>query len=123
MNLKNLANAFLLPVCLMGCSDDKAERKPLCTENLNAIVVAVAGSPLTGFYTVRLATSDTIRPVRNALTGNNYLVLDDSFRAVIAGQQEQFQFTGIRGDSMIRETYVIRADECHVYKVSGRASL
>ncbi len=100
---------------LFGCRPEV-----LCTAIHESITVRVSGDLLTDFYTVRVSTSDTIRRSNLDYKEHWYPVLDDSYQYKIANTQERYKFIGkINSTIVVNEEYVIRADACHVYKVSG----
>jgi hypothetical protein len=74
-------------------------------------------------YTIRNSTGEKITPDQ-FLTDGNYIVLDDSYHLKIANKTETFTFIGMKGSTKVfSETYQIKADCCHVSKVSGKDSL
>ena len=117
--LRSIVKAGLvLSTGLYGC---KQSVPVLCTAEYRSIVIRVSGDSLTDFYTVRLSTSDTIRRPNLDYKPQWYPVLDDSYHSTITNTQERYQFIGkIKNAIVVNEEYVIKADACHVYKVSGR---
>lgn len=93
-----------------------------CTEEFRSVSVEVIGGPLDNYYTLRIENGDTLQFGTSILP--YYPVLDDSFQPPLEGKQEEFQFIGALGDSIVvSEIYLISADECHINKVSGVASV
>jgi hypothetical protein len=84
------------------------------------VTIEVKGNALTDFYTVRTSTEEVIR--HEMMFGDSiYTVLDDNYVNKLINRQDTFIFYGYyRGVLVVEETYVIKADECHVEKVSGR---
>jgi len=118
MNRNLLVVVIILAGLFISCRNHEVN----CTEEFRTIGVTVIGDSLSDYYTVRISNSDTIR-----FTGYGgypdsqwYPVLDDNIVQEIANTQETFKFIGEINDSIvIYEDYIIRADQCHVSKVSG----
>ncbi|MEM6631577.1 MAG: hypothetical protein AAF694_17990 [Bacteroidota bacterium] len=91
----------------------------ICTDEFRTIGLEIEGGELDEFYTIRKSTNDTIQvdfPVFETL----YPVLDDSYQEELEGQVDEFEFVGFReSEELVRELFVIKADECHIEKVSG----
>lgn len=109
--------ALVASIGLCACQEET-----VCTTEFRAVVVRVLGDSLTDYYTVRVTNSDTIRYVDSRLEGSTgYVVLDDSYQSALANKQEQFRFVGeINNVVVVDEEYVVKADECHISKVSGK---
>ncbi len=92
----------------------------ICSEIFAAVTIEVKGNALTDFYTVRTSTEEVIR--HEMMFGDSiYTILDDNYVNKLINRQDTFIFYGYyRGVLVVEETYVIKADECHVEKVSGR---
>lgn len=114
---------FCIAASLHGCS--KNEPAVNCTEEFRSVTLLVPGDLLTTAYTVRLSNSDTIRySQRSGLGGNYYIVLDDSYQPKLKGGVDNFRFIGERaGKVVVKEDYVIKADQCHIQKISGKTEL
>ncbi|MHA4739564.1 hypothetical protein [Dyadobacter sp. MSC1_007] len=115
---------MLLTASLTGCKNGNPIWQT-CTDEFRFIALTVSGPALTDFYTVRLSTSDTIRVNGDIINGKNqYVVLNDLHRLMFEGRQEEFLFIGLRGDTIaVSEAYLIRADRCHIEKVSGKEAI
>ena len=108
---------------LSSCSTKNDVPQVMCTEEFRTVSLTVTGDSLTSFYTVRESTSDTIRYQGYNLysLSNTYPVLDDSYRSMIFNREERFTFIGLLNKAIVvNEPFVIGADECHIYKVSGK---
>jgi hypothetical protein len=107
---------------LSACENDLDSKQIYCTDEFRSIVIKVSGDPLTDHYTVRLSNSDTIRRQQMGEPQTQwYTVLNDTYQRKLANKQDVFRFIGKRGDVIVvEEDYLIGADECHVYKVSGK---
>lgn len=121
------AKWLILPVLLIGVvlfDACESENGVVCTLEFRTIGLTVVGDALTDSYTIRISNNDTIRPHDFGYGENYYVVLDDSYQSNFAGTQESFEFVGEIDDSVvIRENYVIAADQCHISKVSGLSQI
>ncbi|WP_215231770.1 hypothetical protein [Dyadobacter linearis] len=113
---------LLTILALNACKMDGDPGDINCTEEFRSVGLEVSGEPLTEFYTVRLATSDTLRARSEFVPESRwYWVLDDSYQKLLANRQEVFKFVGKRGSAIVvQEEYTIGADACHIFKVSGK---
>ena len=103
-----------------SCFDDN-NGGVICTEIFAAVTVEVIGSSLDDYYTVRPSNNDTIRINEDMFGENVYTVLDDNYLPELKNDQDKFTFTGIiAGQVVVSEEFVISADECHVFKISGK---
>jgi hypothetical protein len=95
----------------------------ICTEMFAAVTIKVEGKILNDFYTIRTSTGEIIR--HEMMLGDSvYTVLDDNYVSELKNDQDTFIFYGYyRGELVVEEEYVIRADECHVEKVSGESKV
>lgn len=121
--MKNLI-IFLSPI-IFGGLIPSCKQEIMCTQEFRTIGITITGDSLTDFYTIRNSNSDTIR----FSTGVDpyslcYPVLDDSYTSKIANSQESFTFIGEINDTIVvNERYVIKADYCHIDKVSGKSEV
>jgi len=91
-----------------------------CTEDFRAVSIEVTGADLTQTHTIQKDNNDTLFSENNPLFADSYTVLDDNFQDELEGEERDFRFVGLVGDSVVvDEDFVIGADECHIYKVSG----
>jgi len=98
----------------------------VCTQEFRSIGVSIIGGSLTDYYTVRNSNLDTIRFSEdiNSIDANWYPILDDSYQSKIANSEEVFTFIGeINNTIVINEEYIIKADECHIEKISGKSEI
>lgn len=94
--------------------------EPVCTMEFRTVSIKVIGEPLDDFYTIRNSNGDTLRFEQYMSEGGYYVVLDDSFHQAIKNSTENFTAVGvINGSKVLEEVFVIKADACHVDKVSG----
>jgi hypothetical protein len=107
---------------LCACQSSIKANEVICTTVFQSVGLKVLGEALTDFYTIRLSTSDTIRRSTGVEAQTHwYLVLDDSYQPRLANKQESFRFIGKIGQTVVvREDYIIAADQCHINKVSGK---
>ena len=122
-------NRFILTVLIVlwgifpSCNDK--EDVP-CTMEFRTIGITVTGDSLTDYYTIRLSTADTLRFIYgNPFIENHwYPVLDDNYQSKIANSQENFRFIGKINDTVVvNEAFIIKADACHIDKVSGKIEI
>lgn len=74
-------------------------------------------------FTIRDKTGDTLHN-SGFQTDNWYPVATDELRDELRNKQENFTFYGMKDNSIIYTAkYVIGADDCHIYKVSGSDTL
>lgn len=109
-----------LMVCFLSSCYKDSPNEIACTEEFRMISIKVIGDSLSDFYTLRTSTNDTIRSENFFPEANWYPVVDDNFSSKLKNSQETFVFIGKINDSVVvRENFVISADECHINKVSG----
>lgn len=110
---------FLCFVSLLLTSCTKKNDKLLiCTENFVTITLQITGDPPTDFYTIRLATGDTLQ--QGWVYENYYPVVDDNLVSQMGIDMiEDFRFVGKRDQNKIDIRYKIKSDGCHVIKVEG----
>lgn len=101
------------------------EEQVVCTTEFVTVNLVVKGDSLTDYYTIRLITNDTIRseePPYTTINGDiSYVVLTDGMRDELKGKLEPFIFKGqIDGETVISEEYKLGANDCHIYKDSGK---
>ncbi len=104
-------------VSLCACQEET-----VCTTEFRFVNIKVLGASLTDYYTIRITNSDTIR-YENSRRDNTttYVVLDDSYQSELANTQDRFRFVGeVNNVVVVNEEFIIKADKCHISKVSGR---
>ena len=95
----------------------------VCTEQFESIVVNVTGDLPDEVYTVQQNTRDTLTFPQDLSVGV-YVVIDDSYAEELRNSQETFWFHAVRNGSVeIRQEFVVGADECHIFKVTGPDSI
>lgn len=115
------ALALVAAICTLGCKEDTTV---FCTEEFRTIGVYVAGGPLDDYYTERASNGQIIRPNNTDLVSPYHVVLDDSHKELLTGNTETFYFVGtMQGQEAVRATFLIGADACHIFKVSGPDTL
>lgn len=124
LNPNNKSNSkpivlFLCFVSLLLTSCTKKNDKLLfCTENFVTITLQITGKPPTDFYTIRLATGDTLR--YEWIYDKYFPVADDNLvNQIEIDEIETFRFVGKRNQNSIDLRYKIKSDGCHVIKVEG----
>lgn len=116
--MRHLSLLFILAF-FFSCSK---EAEVICTEEFRFIGVNVEGDSLSDYYTIRQKTADTIRFDQSVVFPDYiwYKILDDSFSKTLKNSSETFTFHGLVRDSLvIKEDYVIEADECHISRETG----
>lgn len=96
----------------------------ICTEVFMTIPIEVVDQngnnvQLDEFYTLDVETNEKIMP-QELYSPGSYPVLDDSHQPKLKGKERSFEFIGkVEGEIVVRAPFVIGADACHIYKVSG----
>lgn len=99
---------------LNACSEQIA-----CTEEFRMVTVEITGDTISDFYTLRLKTGDTLKHGDIGIA-NTFIILDDSFQPTLENNSETFRFEALKNDSLVvSEDYIIKADHCHINKISG----
>ncbi len=116
--LKYFILTFIASSTLFSCKDDN---EVVCNMIFTMITVEIEGEQLTGYYTIREATQDTLRLEQGVLFENNYPILTDAeFNLFEPLSVEDFRFLGfIDDEKVVDEAYRIGVDRCHVFKESG----
>ena len=109
---------FSFSLVLYSCTKNEIN----CTMEFRTVGITVTGDSLTKFYTVRNSTHDTIRISSGiGVFANVYPVLDDNYQQRMVNAQDYFTFYGFVNDSLkVKELFEIKADYCHVSKISGK---
>ena len=89
------------------------------------VSIKLIGPALDTFYTIRLSSGDTIRPISGRqFFENTYTVLDDNYQPQLVNTQDSFRFYGIyQQQQVVNEKFIIKADQCHIDYVSGRTEV
>ena len=94
-----------------------------CTEEFRTVGLEVIGAELDPYFTIRKSTNDTLE-VNFEVFQSFYPVLSDAFQEELEGKVEEFVFVGfVEAKEVVRESFMIKADECHIEKVSGPDSV
>jgi hypothetical protein len=116
-----------MPFMAMQCNKKKSDcNGAICTEMFAAVNVTVTDKSgnnvdLKDYYTINVATGDTLRHNNGTWPEGAYTVLDDSYVSKMYNKQLQFRFIGIRNNTtVVDELYSISADCCHISKVAGK---
>lgn len=115
------------------CSKDKKQAGNcdgvMCTAMFAMVNITVTDSvgnivKLDDAYTLRLSNNSTIRTANNSTPDGSYTVLDDSYQKQLVNATDSFRFIGIKnGKQVVKETFVIGADCCHINKQSGKTEV
>ena len=115
---------YLVPFLFIQCDnfiDPSIDPQLSCTEIFITETLTVSGTLLDSYYTIRLASQDTIRDLDDFdPQDNNYPVLNDLYLDRLQIDiEEEFRFIGNRNDEQIEVNYVFTSDGCHIVKISG----
>jgi len=105
-------------------SCDKCEDEIVCTQEFRSITIRLDNGtqmPVTldEVYTLRQGSTQKII-FTQPFTNGQYIVLDDSYHSSLKNQEADFRFIGVKSNQVVvDQTFKIRGDDCHVYKVSG----
>ncbi len=130
-----LITSTVLLAALLCCTSFKCSKddtlncdKVVCSDLFAMIGVYISDLSMTPekleVYTIRSSTGEKIIVTQNETNLGVYFILDDSYRSKFAGTTETFTLVGTKaGTQVFQQTYQIKADCCHVSKVSGKDSL
>ncbi len=124
--MKRLLLIVSIGFLIQACEDAPIEDGVICTAEFRTLGVTVTGGQFDDFYTVRKTDNDTIRhsPTIGGSLGDFYPILDDSYQPKLENDQDTFTFHGfLSGELLVKEDYVIKADECHIELVSGNTEI
>jgi hypothetical protein len=124
--MKNLSLLIFVILLVLGCSKSDDPDEIVCSDEFRTIGLTVSGGRLSDFYTIRESTGDTIRFTGSGIypLSRWYPILDDSYQEILYDTEEQFYFYGeIDGSRVVEELYIIGADACHIFKVTGKESV
>lgn len=125
LKLLPLAALFLFS---FQCNDDRngsCGRDVICTMDFRSVGITVTdkdgkGVKLDEAYTVRQSTGDVIRDTQPVNDNGVYNVLSDNYQKELQNQRDIFTFIGmLNGAEVVRESFTISADCCHIDYVDG----
>lgn len=116
---------------LLSCGKPEEPKKEcedvLCTEIFVTTNIHVIDSTtkhtviLSDYYTVNTEKGDTFRADVNEWIDSSYVVLSDNYLSNLRNKEYKFRFMGFKDGSLIvNEPLTIKADCCHIQKVSGK---
>lgn len=126
--MRKLSFVVFALIALSACHRDHGLSKcdsMICTPGFAQIVTQVtyAGptkAQLDEVYTVNTETGERL-DINQNLGAGFFVILDDNYRARMAGQTLNFHLVGKRDQAIVlEESYTISADCCHVKKESGK---
>lgn len=92
----------------------------LCTEEFVIVSLQVDGDLLDEHFTRVKSTGKIAYQDTLPATSNNYIVVTDDYRATFENMSTTFVFFGKKDGKIVVETeFVVKADECHIEKLSG----
>lgn len=118
-----------LPLIAMQCKDKNDCSGAVCTQIFAAVNVTVTDKngnnvDLQDYYTINMATGDTLRHNNSSWPEGAYTVLDDSYVSSMYNKRLQFRFIGVKDNAIVAdELYTISADCCHINKEAGKDTL
>jgi hypothetical protein len=133
MQLSFIALIASLPFLTAGSCEQKkqeAECSPntICTMMFASVNTSVKDNngvlaDLDESYSVRKSNGEILRYDQEGGAGE-FKILDDSYQKDLANKTDTFQFVGKKnGHIVVDELFVIKADCCHVSKVSGKSEI
>lgn len=114
------------PAMAMQCKKKSECSDAICTQMFAAVNVTVTDKTgnnvdMEDYYTINIATGDTLRHNNGTWPEGAYTVLDDGYVSKMYNKELQFRFIGIQNNTMVvDETYTISADCCHISKKAGK---
>ena len=118
-----------IPLLSTTCNKKNDCSDAICTQMFAAVTVMVTDKDgndinLLDFYTIHIATGDTLRHNNNNWPEGAYTVLDDGYVSKMYNKEFQFRFVGIKDNKIVAdEMYTISADCCHINKESGKETI
>lgn len=97
----------------------------MCTEEFRIVSLEIIGGELDAFHTYREKTGEHLILSESASVFENfYPVLSDNEHKLIVNSEEYFIFNGyINEELVVSERFLIGADECHIFKITGPNSV
>lgn len=117
------------PFMAMQCKKKTDCSGAICTEMFAAVNVTVTDKngyniDLQDYYTINIATGDTLMHNNSTWPEGAYTVLDDSYVSKMYNKKLQFRFVGILNNTIVvDEPYTIAADCCHISKEAGKDTI
>ena len=135
MMLKKLFFLLYVPI-IVACTETNHNNQEndcnhidiACTEQFVMISLSVTDANNTPIRLddYKVHRTDTGKEISSPNYGmdNYYPIIDDSFQSELANKELTLTFTGfIDNQQVINETYVVSADCCHIYLVSGKTTI
>lgn len=118
--MKQFLSAIL--IVLSGTIATSCNKPVICSEEFRIVAITVDGPALTDYYTIRESTNTVIRHNDKYSSEDHwYPVLTDDYQPNMVKRQEVFRFIGMIGtEKVVEEEFVIKADKCHISRISGR---
>jgi hypothetical protein len=102
----------------------QCKKESVCTMEFRTVSIQVVGEQLDDFFTIRNINGDTLRYELIAIDQGAYPVLDDNAMFFLKNKTENFTFIGIlEGQKVVEENFIIKADDCHIEKMSGAVTV
>jgi len=126
---KIFLSLLAFPTMAMQCKKKSECSDAICTQMFAAVNVTVTDNKgnnvnLEEYYTINMATGDTLRHNNGTWPEGGYTVLDDGYVSKMYNKELQFRFIGVQNNTMVvDEQYTISADCCHISKRAGKDTI
>ncbi|MBL7976558.1 MAG: hypothetical protein JNJ85_16690 [Candidatus Kapabacteria bacterium] len=123
--MKSTVHSILIALIILFFTSCNTNNNVACTTVYVSVVVTVHGGVLDKYFTIQNSTGDTIRyKTTSGKSDSLYGVLSDDYIHKFKHEVETFTFKGFVQDSLvINEQYLIKADQCHIYYLSGKTDI
>lgn len=122
---------LLLAMAMLSCNDDDLQNcngNLVCTEEFRTVLVNVVdmdGEAVSlDSYTVTNLDTDTPLTFDPIVWIDTYPIADDSMLNELPKEGQRIEFVGLlNGEEMIRETFLVGHDCCHVILLDGDTTI
>ena len=128
--MKKLFFALLIGTMAIFSSCEKCgDEQEFCTEEFRRINIFIDNStqiPVSfdEVYTLRGTGTQKLLFDQTGNEEGSYVVIDDSYHPSLKNTEDDFRFIGVKNNQVVVDkTFRIKADNCHVFKVSGPDSV
>ncbi len=125
-SMKLLSILFLLCTALsIGCKEESNE-PVVCTQVFVMYTVTVLdaiGSPVDSVKIKVTGSSGYIYELDDEIIlgfPGTYVIMSDKYQQKLSGRIEDVSVIGTKGTLTFKENYIFSADECHIFKISGK---
>ena len=116
-------------MALFSSCEKCGEDQEICTEEFRRVNIFIDNTTqipisLDEAYTLRGSGTQKILFDQSGNENGNYVVIDDSYQPSLKNTEDNFRFIGVKDNQVVvDQNFRIKADNCHVYKVSGADSV